>query len=107
MEKGVFIITTCPSEEAGEVLARKLLEKRLAACVNIIPRVRSLYWWKGEIQDDGEVYLFVKTRENLKREVMSFIAREHSYEVPEIIELVVGDMHPPYLQWIVQETSRE
>jgi periplasmic divalent cation tolerance protein len=94
--------TVPPARSAA--LAKGLLEKNLAACVNIVP-VRSLYRWKGECCDDGEHLLIIKTRRELADTVIRALKAEHPYEVPEIIVLPVIAGHPPYLDWVSGETT--
>ncbi len=98
------ICSTVPPAQSA-VLAKGLLEKDLVACVNITP-VRSLYWWKGECCDDEEHLLIMKTRRDLADAVIRALKAEHPYEVPEIIVLPVIAGHPPYLDWVYQETTR-
>jgi len=85
-------------------IAKGLLEKNLAACVNIIP-VRSLYRWKGECCDDEEHLLTIKTRRGLADAVIAALRAVHPYEVPEIVVLPVIAGHPPYLAWVYGETE--
>ena len=105
MKGAVLLITTVPDENAGEKVAKTLLENRLCACVNIIPGVRSLYWWEGKIQDDKELILFVKTREELAEKVIEKISQVHPYQVPEIIALKLDRVSEPYLKWLFEETA--
>jgi periplasmic divalent cation tolerance protein len=98
----VIFSTVPPALSAS--LAGNLIEKNLAACVNITP-VRSLYRWKGESCDDNEHLLIIKTRRDLADTVIRALKREHPYEVPEIIVLPVIAGHAPYLDWVYQETG--
>jgi periplasmic divalent cation tolerance protein len=99
------IYSTAPPPHAAE-LARSLLAKNLVACVNISP-VRSLYCWKGEVCDDEEHLLIIKTRRELAESVIRAIKDEHPYEVPEIIVLPVVAGHAPYLDWVYEETRKD
>lgn len=99
----LVVLVTCPPDRAPE-LARSLVEARLAACVNILPAVRSLYTWKGEVCDDGEALLVVKTRASLFDALRTAILAGHPYEVPEIIALPVVAGHQPYLDWLESST---
>jgi periplasmic divalent cation tolerance protein len=96
------IYSTVPPSRSAE-LAQGLLEKNLAACVTIMP-VRSLYRWKGELCDDGEHLLSIKTRRELADVVIQEIKAAHPYEVPEIIAVPVVAGHAPYLAWVYGET---
>jgi periplasmic divalent cation tolerance protein len=95
----VLALTTCPTNEAG-VLARKLVEANVCACVNIVEKVRSIYWWKEKIEDEQESILFMKTVKQNQEEVWKTIEENHSYDVPEFIVLPIVDGSPDYLQWI-------
>jgi periplasmic divalent cation tolerance protein len=97
------ILSTVPPALSA-VLAKSLLEKNLAACVNITP-VRSLYHWKGECCDDEEHLLTIKTRRGLADAMIAALRAVHPYEVPEIIVLPVIAGHPPYLAWVYGETE--
>jgi periplasmic divalent cation tolerance protein len=96
------IFSTVPPPRSAD-LARRLLDKNLAACVNILP-VRSLYRWKGEACDDGEHLLIIKTRRTLADHAVRALKAMHPYEVPEIIVLPVAAGHLPYLDWVHGET---
>jgi periplasmic divalent cation tolerance protein len=103
--EAVVVLVTCPSAEKAAEIARRLVEDRLVACGNVIPGVRSIYRWEGQVQDEAEVLLLLKTRrprlEELRRRVLAL----HPYQVPEVIALGVEAGHGPYLEWIADETS--
>jgi periplasmic divalent cation tolerance protein len=98
----VVIFSTAPPADST-AMARALLDRRLVACVNMIP-VRSFYRWKGEFCDDQEHLLIAKTTEQKAGEVIAAIKVMHPYEVPEIIAVPVIAGHAPYLEWVDQET---
>ena len=98
----VILITTNMDEEAQEI-ANRLLTQRKAACVNIIPKVRSLFWWKGELDSADEAVLIVKTKASLVDEIVSLVREAHSYEVPEVIALPLIGGNPDYLNWMSDE----
>lgn len=101
----VLSFTTINNEKRAKELAQQLVKDKLAACVNIVPKIRSYYEWDGEIRDDTEHLLIIKSpREKLDR-VKEFIDKTHTYEVPELISFEVIDGLPDYLQWIVDATS--
>ena len=100
----VVFITTSSYEEARKI-AGALVSQRTVACVNIVPRVNSLFRWKGKIEDAEESLLVVKTRAKLFTEVVAAVKGIHSYEVPEIIALPVVDGNPDYLKWVGEETE--
>ena len=102
----IVFITTCQDEES-HLIARVLLEQRKAACINIIPKITSMFWWKDNINQDKESLLIVKTRMEVLDEVIRLVKEVHSYDVPEIIALpVVGGNHD-YLEWIDREIIPE
>lgn len=104
MTDKIVVFSNCGSaEEAGKV-ARHLVDTRAAACVNIIPGVRSIYRWKGAVEDAPEWTLLIKTRRALLERVERELRKVHSYEVPEIIAAPIVDGLDSYLQWIDDET---
>ena len=98
----VFI--TIPRDEADR-LARKLVEKRLAACVNVVPKVESYYWWDEAVQHDEETLLICKTTEAKFRALMTYTQDTHPYDLPEIISFPLADGLPEYLAWVTKETE--
>jgi periplasmic divalent cation tolerance protein len=95
-----IVLTTAGSEEEARKIATALVERRLAACVNIIPQVTSIYRWQGKVEESGEWLLIVKTTAEAFANVQAAIAQLHSYEVPECIALAIDDGSPNYLKWI-------
>ncbi len=95
----VCLVTIDDLAKAGEI-ARRLVEARLVACVNIIPEIRSIYLWKGEVHDETERLLIMKTREDLFDKLMTVIKGLHPYEVPEIVAFNIDNGLPEYLRWI-------
>ncbi len=96
---------TAPNEEAGAELARGLVSAGLAACVNVLPGVRSIYVWQEALQDDHEVQLFIKTRPELAERVSSWLEEHHPYEVPEILFLPIRGGSGAYLGWLREQTD--
>jgi periplasmic divalent cation tolerance protein len=94
-----MIITTCADKEAAQAIAQVLLEKRVAACVQMLP-VESTYVWQGKICDDNEIILFIKSKAGLFDKIAAVIKKNHSYEVPEIIQIPITAGLPGYLKWI-------
>jgi periplasmic divalent cation tolerance protein len=107
MTDKIVVLSACASAEEAQRLARALVEKRLAACVNMIPGIRSIYRWKDAIQEDEEVLLVIKTSRALMEEVKDEIEHLHSYEVPEIIALPVVDGSERYLAWMSRELAHK
>jgi periplasmic divalent cation tolerance protein len=100
------VLITAPSEEAARTISADLLAKKLAACVNLIPSVRSLYHWEGKICDDQEVLMIVKCRsETFTEKLIPAVKRIHPYEVPEIIALPVVRGAQEYLNWMGEMTE--
>jgi periplasmic divalent cation tolerance protein len=100
MTDKIVILSTCSSEEEGERIARALVEARLAACVNIVPRVRSFYRWQGAVEDAAESLLVIKSSRRLFAGLRAALEKAHSYEVPEVVALPVVDGAPNYLHWL-------
>lgn len=100
------VFATAPDDTAARRIARALVEERLAACVNLVPGVRSIYRWEGAVQEEGEVWLVMKTHAERVDELVARVRALHSYEVPEVIALPVVAGSEPYLRWVREETSR-
>lgn len=94
------VLCTVPDAETGAELARTMVEDKLAACVNRIPGIRSVYRWEGEIQEDREEILVIKTDERRLSELVAAIEAQHPYECPEAVALPVSGGSLPYLNWI-------
>ncbi|XP_064179790.1 protein CutA homolog isoform X1 [Anguilla rostrata] len=91
---------TCPNEQVAKDLARGMVEKKLAACVNIIPKITSIYQWQGKIEEDNEVLLMIKTRSSKVSALAEYVRSNHPYEVAEVISLPIDQGNPPYLKWL-------
>ena len=100
----VVFITTSSYEEARKIADALVVQKK-AACVNIVPKVSSLFRWKGKIEDVEESLMVVKTRAELFPDIVSTVKSIHSYEVPEIIALPIVEGNPDYLSWLKEETG--
>lgn len=98
------ILMTAPDAETADELGGALVEARLAACANVVPGVRSIYWWEGEVERSEEVLVILKTREERVAELLERAAELHPYDVPELLVLAVSEGHDPYLQWVERET---
>jgi periplasmic divalent cation tolerance protein len=107
MERAVFVYTTYPSVVEAERAGRVLVERRLAACVNILPGMISLYWWQGKIDRGEEVVMIIKTRASLAEPVRGAVKEMHSYSTPAILVLPVESVDPDYHAWIVAEAKGE
>ncbi len=104
VEGAVAVVFITAPRGKGEEIAQKLLEKRLAACINIAP-VKSLYWWKGSIEKDEEELLVVKTSMRRLEELVEYVKKVHPYEVPEVIALPVVACLGSYCSWAREETK--
>jgi periplasmic divalent cation tolerance protein len=100
----VFAYVTCVDEAQAERIARAVVGERLAACANLIPGMRSLYWWQGKLDESREVVLILKTRPALIPALTNRVKALHSYTVPCVCVLPVIDGNPDYLRWLVAET---
>ena len=100
MTDKIIVVSTCASEEEAERLARILVGERLAACVNVIPRVRSFYHWKGALESGDECLLVIKSSRELFASLKSAIEKVHSYEIPELVALPIVEGAENYLEWI-------
>ncbi len=107
MERVVLVYTTYPSVVEAEQAGRALVERRLCACVNILPCMVSFYWWQGKIDRGDEVVMIVKTRAGLADPVRAALKQMHSYATPAILALPVEAVDPDYHAWIVAEASGE
>lgn len=99
-----MVYVTCKDEEEARKISLYLLEKRFVACANMFP-IKSLYWWKGKIEDDSEAILIMKTQEKHKEVIIKTIKDMHSYDVPCIEFIEINSGNPDYLKWILKETE--
>ena len=100
----IIIFITASSSEEAQKIATALVEEKLVACVNIIPQIKSIYWWEGKVCQDDEVMLISKTKQSLFTTLMDRVKALHSYEVPEIISFPISEGSPEYLHWIENVT---
>jgi periplasmic divalent cation tolerance protein len=100
MEEYVVVLVTAPSKDVGRDVARALLEQKLAACVNVVPSIASLYTWEGELCSDEEVLLVIKSTGAAFDELVAAVRDVHPYDVPEIIALPIVAGSQDYLDWI-------
>jgi len=103
---GYYVVyVNCPSKEEARKVALPLVEKRLAACVNTVPAVESLYWWEGKLETAEEVLLIIKTKEKALEPLIAEVKKNHGYTVPEIIAMPIAAGNRDYLQWIENEVT--
>jgi periplasmic divalent cation tolerance protein len=105
MTDKIVVLTTCDSENHAEKLAHHLVDRRLAACVNMLPRARSIYRWKEKVEDTAEWVLLIKSRRDLFPALRAEIQKLHTYDVPEVIALPVVEGSDAYLGWIDRELT--
>lgn len=106
MERAVFVYTTYPSIVEAEQAGRSIVERRLAACVNILPGMISHYWWQGALERGEEVVMIFKTRASLAEQVRQAVKEMHSYTTPAILVLPIESVDQAYLGWMLAETER-
>ena len=107
MTDKVIAYTTCDDPDEAEKLARHLIDERLAACVTVVPAVRSYYRWKGEVASDDEILLMIKTSRDLIDALRQQLDKLHSYDLPELIVTPIVDGSPNYLNWLENELAGE
>jgi periplasmic divalent cation tolerance protein len=105
MERAVFVYTTYPSVVEAERAGRAIVERRLAACVNILPGMISHYWWEGKVERGEEAVMIFKTRASLAEAVRAAVKETHSYTTPAILVLPLEGGDPSYLNWLMSETE--
>ncbi|MBX9604081.1 MAG: divalent-cation tolerance protein CutA [Bryobacteraceae bacterium] len=103
MTDKIVVFTTCDSQDAAAGLARRLVEARVAACVNIVPGISSVYHWQGRIEQAAEWLLLIKSSRELFEELKRELSVAHTYEVPEVLALPVIDGSAGYLEWLERE----
>ncbi|MGB3745051.1 MAG: divalent-cation tolerance protein CutA [Xanthobacteraceae bacterium] len=104
-ERVVFVYTTYPSIVEAERIGGELVQRRLCACVNILPGMVSLYWWEGAIERGEEVVMIIKTRAALAEAVRQAVRQLHSYSTPAILVLPIESVDPNYNAWLMAETE--
>ncbi|HEY4594325.1 MAG TPA: divalent-cation tolerance protein CutA [Thermoanaerobaculia bacterium] len=105
--RAIVVVTTVGTEEQAYLIAREIVARRQAACVNVVPGIRSIYRWKGKICKDGELLLIVKTLESELGGVQDTIRELHSYELPEILSFNVAHGEPRFLEWIAGSVDKD
>jgi periplasmic divalent cation tolerance protein len=106
--QAIVVLITAPSQEAARRIAHTLLEQKLAACVNLLAGVRSIYWWEGRLVEEDEVLLVVKSRADLfESGLLPAVQAVHPYQTPEVLALPVQAGLPAYLDWIAESTLNQ
>ena len=101
----MIFFSTVPNIEEGKQIARVLVEQKIAACVNIVPNVISIYEWKNNIEEDNELILIIKTKKENSETLINKLKEIHSYEVPECIGIEIKEGSKEYLDWIEEITN--
>jgi periplasmic divalent cation tolerance protein len=105
-DQPLLVFVTTPDQETAKLIGTALVEKKIAACANIIPGLRSIYRWEGEVHDETEVMMVIKSRETLfDPDLIKCVKELHPYQVPEIIAVPIKMGEKAYLDWILQETD--
>ena len=107
MTDKIVVLSTASSTQEAEKIARNLVDERLAACVNVVPAIRSFYRWKGGIEDAAECLLVIKSARRLFPELKTAIEAAHSYQVPEVLALAVVDGAANYLNWLGSNLGKD
>ena len=105
MERAVLVYTTWPSIVEAEAAGRQIVEKRLAACVNILPGMISHYWWRGTLERGEEAVAIFKTRASLAEPLRQAVKEVHPYETPSIVLMPIESVDADYHAWILKETE--
>jgi periplasmic divalent cation tolerance protein len=105
MERAILVYTTYPSIVEAEQAGRTLVERRLCACVNILPGMISHYWWQGALERGEEAVMIIKTRASLAERVRATVRQLHSYATPAILVIAIEQIDQDYLDWIMAETE--
>lgn len=99
------VVFVTVQRDKARALATEIVENRLAACVNIVDTVRSIYRWKGKITSDDEALLIIKTATKKVENLIKYVKENHSYDIPEVVSLNIAEGNPDYLDWLDEETK--
>ncbi len=99
------IFITCAHKKEARCIAKALVKNKLAACVNIVDKIESLFWWQGKVDVAGEALLIIKSKREKLTKIIKLVKSMHSYQVPEIIALPIIGGYRPYLEWIDESTG--
>lgn len=107
MQDVLLVLTNVPDEVIAHAIARNIVERRFAACVNVLPGVRSIYQWEGKVEEASEVTMLIKSTPGRYADLEAAIRAAHPYDIPEIIAVPVTAGLPAYLNWVVSETKKD
>jgi periplasmic divalent cation tolerance protein len=105
MSESCVVLSTCAKKDEATKIANDLVQARLAACVNLIPQITSIYRWEDKVEESHEVLMVIKTQSKLFQKVKEAISKKHSYACPEIISLPINQGSKDYLNWLFKNTS--
>ena len=105
MENIRVVLVSIPRDEANK-LAKSLVENHLAACINVVPKIESYFWWDNKLEHDEEALLIIKTTQQRFDELRAWVVENHPYDLPEIISLPLSDGLSDYIEWVKKETER-
>jgi periplasmic divalent cation tolerance protein len=105
LPQALIVFVTVPDADVGARSARVLVEERLAACVNILPAIRSIYVWKDAVTDEAEALCLIKTQADRFDQLQVRLGDLHPYDVPEILAVEPARSNPPYLRWLIEATT--
>ena len=105
MENIRVVLVSIPRDEANK-LARSLVENHLAACVNVVPKIESYFWWDNKLEHEEEALLIIKTTQQRFDELRAWVVANHPYDLPEVISLPLSDGLSDYIEWVKKETER-
>ena len=103
MSEALVILCTCPDAQTAARLARGLVSEQLAACVNVLPGIRSIYRWQDNIEDEEEALMVIKSTPRGMAGVEAWLMAHHPYDVPEVVALPASHVSPPYLEWLTSQ----
>ncbi|MDH5258878.1 MAG: divalent-cation tolerance protein CutA [Gammaproteobacteria bacterium] len=105
-EEYLLVQTSCPDNDSAIALGQRIIQEKVAACVNVLPEVTSIYEWKGEVKQDSEVLLLIKTEKSRYIDLQAVICASHPYELPEVIAVPISEGLPEFLSWIKNTTTK-
>ena len=107
MNQYILTYVTVPNQKEAEHISKLVLEKKLAACVNVLPKVQSHYFWQGKVCSSDELVLIIKTKESLFEQLRQCVVENHTYEVPCVLKIPCLGGHKPYLQWLASHLEKD